>query len=106
MFISSPENELTTDLEAKMLDTVPKKNKPFVKTFLTSQMFSVYYDEYSKELKEEQDRAIQMASQVEEKIKGLELKKTEVLQKIKYYNAELHEYEQEIGSFQNQANTN
>jgi hypothetical protein len=84
-----------------MLEPVPKKYKPFAKMFLASQMFSVYYDEYSKELKEEQDRAIQMTSQVEEKIKLLEIKRSEVVQKIKYYNAELHEYEQEIGKNNN-----
>jgi hypothetical protein len=84
--------ELTTELEKQILESVPKKVKPFMKTWLNTQLFCVFFESYSKTLQEDHEKAQVMCAQVEQKIKESEAKKAEAVAKLKALQKDIEEY--------------
>jgi len=75
-----------------------KKEKEFMKEFVSTQMFNLYLEEILSNISEEAEVNLQYSSNLEVQIKQLEMRKSQILARVKYYQLEASEVEYRINT--------
>ena len=97
-FISSTSD--TDQIISKVQEepSLKKKEKEFLVQFINTQSFSMYLDDMIANISEEAEHNREVATHLDEKIRQLELNRTQAIAKAKYYEQEAAELGERIES--------